>query len=385
MERNQPLASRMALLAAIVLTPVFAFAQFGPPQRGESNVGGLVPGFPGNSAVTPDQSGATAAQDGWGEFERAKILARVGEDVILAGDILGLVDQQLAPYKDKLPGSQYDQQRSLLMRRQLKSIIEMKILYQAFIRNIPPKKREEALANVWEQINQRFRDEQLSSVMKKAEVTSIKELDDQLQKYGWSIAKQTRLYGERQLGMYGAFQKIDRKPHVAHAELVRAYKDDIEQYHVAAKAKFEMLTVRHDRFKTEQDAYLAMTRMGREVVLGGAPFWAVAKRGSHGPNAEEGGKYDWTTRDSLASDVIDKTIFSIPVARMSQILRDDRGFHIVRVLERNDAHFVPFEEAQIAIRKKIQGVKREKAFEEYVARIQDEVPVWTIYDGTVTR
>jgi parvulin-like peptidyl-prolyl isomerase len=121
------------------------------------------------------------------------------------------------------------------------------------------------------------------------------------------------------------------------------------------------------------------------VVLGGAPFWAVAKRGSHGPNAEEGGKYDWTTRDSLASDVIDKTIFSIPVARMSQILRDDRGFHIVRVLERNDAHFLPFEEAQIAIRKKIQGVKREKAFEEYVARIQDEVPVWTIYDGTLTR
>jgi parvulin-like peptidyl-prolyl isomerase len=395
MVHNRPLTIRTALLAGMMtagmmLNPVLAPGQYGPPPTNVNIVSAFPTKSTGPAATLNSNENVlnTVRQnspDNWSEFEPARILARVGEDVILAGDILGLVDQQLAPYREKLPEAQFNEQRSLLLRRQLKTIIEMKILYQAFIRKIPQKRRKDALANVWEQINQRFLDEELPAVMKKAEVNSIKELDDQLREFGWSIAKQTRLYGERQLGIYGLFQDIERKPHVAHVELVRAYRDGRDSYHVAAKARFEKLTVRFDRFDSEQDAHLAIIRMGDQVVIGGAPFWAVAKRSSHGINADDGGKYDWTTRGSLASDVIDKTIFSIPVERMSQILRDERGFHIVRVLEREDEHYISFAEAQAAIRKKIQGQKREKAFEKYVARAHDQVSVWTIYDDTVTR
>ena len=55
-----------------------------------------------------------------------------------------------------------------------------------------------------------------------------------------------------------------------------------------------------------------------------------------GPTSHEGGRYDWTTKGSLVSDVIDQAIFSLPVGKLSRILEDEKGFHIVRVIERED-------------------------------------------------
>jgi parvulin-like peptidyl-prolyl isomerase len=119
-------------------------------------------------------------------------------------------------------------------------------------------------------------------------------------------------------------------------------------------------------------------------VLGGAPFWAVAQRDSHDIEAENGGVHDWTTQGSLASNVIDRAIFSLPIGQLSEIMEDARGFHIVRVLERREAGRVPFTEAQIEIKKKIQADKRQQQFEEYAERLRREIPVWTIYDDETT-
>lgn len=316
----------------------------------------------------------------WNEFERARIMGRVGDDIILAGDILGLVDQQLAPYIGKAPKDQLAQQREILIRRQLASTVERKTLYQSFIRTIPRDRREEALSGVWEQVTEKFNEEELPKALKQAKVETAQELEEKLRQYGWSIRKQIQSYGERQLGMYGVFQKIDRTPEVTHAEMVAQYQENREDYRVLAKARFEKLSVRFDRFDTEQQAYDAIVRMGDEVVLGGAPFRAVAKRSSQGINADEGGIHDWTEKGSLASDAIDEAIFSIPVARMSRILRDDRGYHIVRVTERVDERFIPFLEAQSEIKKKIEGDKRQEAFQNYIAAVKSDIPVWTIFD-----
>jgi parvulin-like peptidyl-prolyl isomerase len=316
----------------------------------------------------------------WNEFERARIMGRVGDDIILAGDILGMVDQQLAPYVGKAPEDQLAQQREILIRRQLASTVERKTLYQSFIRTIPPDRREEALGGVWEQITEKFNEEELPKALKQAKVETPQQLEEKLRQFGWSIRKQIRSYGERQLGMHGVFQKIDRTPEVTHAEMIEQYKANIEDYRVLAKVRFEKLSVKFDRFDSEQDAYAAIVKMGDEVVLGGAPFRAVAKRSSQGFNADEGGLHDWTEKGSLASTPIDEAVFSIPVARMSRILRDERGFHIVRVIERVDERFIPFSEAQSEIKKKIVGDKRQEAFETYIAAVKDDIPVWTIFD-----
>jgi parvulin-like peptidyl-prolyl isomerase len=339
----------------------------------------FIPAIQANDPVFREASGVLASIT-VEPFEPARILARVGSEVVLAGDVLGPVNQALAPHRDKVTEDQMAQQRELLIRQQLKTVVESKLMYLAFVRQIPDNSRAVAIPQIWQQVHKKFDEDELPQAIERANVTTAQELDGKLREYGWSIAKQRRTYGERALGMEGAMQSIDRNPVVTHQEMLDYYEDRADQYSIPASARWEQLSVRFDRTSSRQEAYEQIVRMGNEIVLGGAPFWAVAQRDSHDIQAQEGGVHDWTTQGSLASRILDRAIFRLPIGQLSEIIEDDRGYHIIRVLERREEGRVPFTEAQVEIKKKIQGEKRQRQFMEYTERLRREIPVWTIYD-----
>ena len=53
--------------------------------------------------------------------------------------------------------------------------------------------------------------------------------------------------------------------------------------------------------------------------------------------------------------LLDEAIFTLPLNRLSEIIEDDRGVHIVRVLERTEGGHQSFESVQDSIREKIKG------------------------------
>ncbi len=122
-----------------------------------------------------------------------------------------------------------------------------------------------------------------------------------------------------------------------------------------------------------------------DAVLRSANFAEVARARSQGPTASVGGQYDWTSEGSLASDLLDRAIFTLPVGRMSPILDDGRSptISIVRVIERTEAGRQAFTEVQSEIKEKLQIAHTEKDKEklhEYVAKLREQIPIWTIYD-----
>ena len=126
-----------------------------------------------------------------------------------------------------------------------------------------------------------------------------------------------------------------------------------------------------------------------DAVLRGANFADVARTRSQGPTAAIGGQYDWTSEGSLASEILDRAIFTLPVGRMSQILDDGRGptMSIIRVIERTEAGRQAFTEVQSDIKEKLKVAHIEKDKEklhEYVAKLRDQIPIWTIYDDEPT-
>jgi hypothetical protein len=63
--------------------------------------------------------------------------------------------------------------------------------------------------------------------------------------------------------------------------------------------------------------------------------------------------------------------------------------HIIRVVERTEAGRKPFIEAQVEIREHLLAERRERAMSEYLAKVRERTPVWTMFDaeggaGTVT-
>jgi parvulin-like peptidyl-prolyl isomerase len=120
--------------------------------------------------------------------------------------------------------------------------------------------------------------------------------------------------------------------------------------------------------------------MGNQV-LDGVPLAEVAKARSHGVSAAQGGFWDWTGKDSLRSKVLDEAIFTLPIGRLSEILEDDQGFHVVRVIGREPAAMKPFADAQVEIKKKIRAQRQSDAKAAFIAKLRQQTPVWTAFDN----
>jgi len=317
-------------------------------------------------------------------FAETETVAVVGNQHILAGDLLGEINQRLLPYVGKVPDEQLNEQRQIMMRQLLPVVVENKILYQEFLRKVPPDKLAEVKKNLFEE----FDKEKLEPAMTQAKVNSPAEMDQLLRKYGSSLEKQRMAYMENKLGRAMIGREINQKPEITHDEMLAYYHSHAADFDVPAKAKYEQLMVRFSSHVTADDAsgkreaWVKLAAMGNEV-LRGAQFDAVAKKHSEAPNAEQGGKSDWVGKGSLASAPIDEAVFSLPVGLLSQIIEDDRGFHILRVTERVDAHRVEFIAAQAEIKEKLKKQKVQKQIEEAVVKLKAKTTVWTIYDNEV--
>ncbi len=317
------------------------------------------------------------------ELQAAKIIARVGDEVILAGDLLGQVNQFLHNRIEQIPEAQRSQltdemleeQRWKLMEQLLPQMILGKLMYLDFLRTIP----EENLPDIQDSLYKAFDEQQLPTLVERANVQTAADLDAMLRSFGSSLNQQRLSFAEQLAAAQWKQQNAKDDREISHDDLITYYRENIESYRIEAKTRWEQLSARNDETGSKEASYRTVALMGNEVFRG-ASFAAVAKRSSHGPTASDGGQYGWTTRNSLRSSVLDEAIFTLPVGRLSAILTDDDGCHIVRVIERQDESFVPFQESQEGIRTKIEEVRSELALKKYAEQLKSEFPVWTIFD-----
>jgi parvulin-like peptidyl-prolyl isomerase len=93
----------------------------------------------------------------------------------------------------------------------------------------------------------------------------------------------------------------------------------------------------------------------------GEDFAKVAARVSIGPEAHRGGDLGFITRQ-IMPDPLDKTIFNLPVNKISSIVQSSYGFHIFKVLEIQPAKIVNFADIKEEVIADVRSQKEEAAF-----------------------
>lgn len=363
-------------------------------------------------------------------FQPGQIMARVGDKTILYCDVAPIVNMRLEPIlaKAKSPAERQAMEaayRDPLTKAVVDQAVFNKMLLMEFERSMPSelktdaKKRAEAEGKLKKQIRTAFDSSlnaareriatatpeeieslmkqdatvvRLALLMKERHLESPGELDAALRLYGTSLEQQVKDFGEYMMGMEAARKVIGGetkegrgskggKKEVTHQEMLDYYQAHVADYYIPAKARFEILTSRFSNFAGDRNAaYDWIVRMGNEAVVGGTPFPAVARKHSHEPHADQGGYYDWVNPGSLASKPIDRAVFTLEVDKLSQIIEDETGFHIVHVLERKAAGQVSFQEAQPDIRKAIETQRRGAEQQKYLTALRARSKVWTIFD-----
>ena len=307
-------------------------------------------------------------------FEAAQIIAIVGGETILAGDIEAEVMAVRERIGDQVTDEQFDVQRPVLTKQILKKRIDTMLVYQDFLSQVPEERHGDLLAN----INRQFYRKQVPLTIKKYKVESIAELDVKLREQGSSLKRLQRDFTEQVIAQEMIRKSSSTNKEITHEQMLSYYHDHIEDYEFLAKAIWEELMVEFQHYRNTDVAYRDIVKMGNEV-LHGAPLDAVAKRSQQGPRWEKGGRYDWTVKESLRSEPLNEAIFSLPIGKLSQIIRDDEGFHIIRVIKREEAGRVPFTKAQVEIKKHINNDRKKDKLETYIQNLRESTPVSTIF------
>lgn len=310
-------------------------------------------------------------------FEPSKVMAIVGGEPIFVGDMMFEINQLIEKFMPTAPEDIKQRERQKLIPRILPKFVEGKLLYHGMLAELPD---EVDVEKVLEQASAEFDEKALGPMIKNSGLKSAGEFDAHLRAQGSSLRNLRRSWGRDQLTKYFLGQQLQVTTEVTHQQMLDEYRKNFAIYEIKGKARWEQLMIRFDRSDSPAAAKKQIAALGDQVVYG-ANFAAVAKKGSHGFSASEGGQHDWTSRGALVLKEIDNAIFELPIGELSDIIETANGYHIVRVIERTDDHYTPFLEAQVEIKKRILDEQRKAAFDKHLAKLKKEIPVEYPFDA----
>jgi parvulin-like peptidyl-prolyl isomerase len=311
-------------------------------------------------------------------FTGTEVIARVGSQVILASEVLVGADEIIANALNsgQIREEQVVELRHYLMRQKLEQTIETKLVLVEALRDIP----KENLPKVEQKVREIYEKEHLPKLIDGVKIKSRAELIEMMRKAGTSPEEQQRVFFERSLAaQYLMRQSDDEKKEITHEQMLAYYRAHQTEYETPPRARWEHIMVRASNYPSKAEAHAKIAEWGN-MIFAGKPFADVAREHSDDHSSEQGGLHDWTTQGALAYEVLDKAIFTLPVGQLSAILEDERGFHIIRVVERQDLQRKPFGEMQAEIKKRIKEEREGEASKKYVTELRKKTPVWTIFD-----
>ena len=146
--------------------------------------------------------------------------------------------------------------------------------------------------------------------------------------------------------------QIRQSTQISDDELKAQYQRDFQQYQVPNRVHVEhilLMTV------GKTDAEVAEIKQKAEDILKqakkpGANFEDLAKKYSEDPGTKDkGGDLGWVTQGQTVKE-FETTAFSQPKGTISDLVKTEYGFHIIKVLDKETAHTKPFEEVKESIK-----------------------------------
>jgi peptidyl-prolyl cis-trans isomerase D len=168
---------------------------------------------------------------------------------------------------------------------------------------------------------------------------------------------------EKRVVRYGLIDltQLRQNAQISDAELKAQYQQNIQQYEVPNRVHAEhilLMTV------GKTDAEIEEIHQKAEDVLKqakkGTNFEELAKKYSEDPGSKDkGGDLGWLMQGQTVPE-FEKTAFGLEKGKISDLVKTQYGFHIIKVLDKETAHTKPFEEVKDSIRTPLLLTKSDK-------------------------
>ncbi len=146
---------------------------------------------------------------------------------------------------------------------------------------------------------------------------------------------------------------------ISEQEIVSYYRDHREEFDRPQQVRARQIVVGS---REEGEHLLGLLRQGES-------FAEVARKHSLSPDAEQGGDLGWFPRGQMPPE-FDRTVFRLPVGRLSDLVKSPYGYHIFLVEGRRPARRLTLDEARDLIRERLRLQAEKAAFQSWLGELR---------------
>ena len=168
--------------------------------------------------------------------------------------------------------------------------------------------------------------------------------------------------------------QIRQNTQVSDDELKAQYQQDIQQYQVPNRVHVDhILLMTVGKTPAEVEEIRQKTEDVLQQAKKGANFEDLAKKYSEDPGTKDkGGDLGWITQGQTVPE-FEKVAFSLPKGSISDLVKTQYGFHIIKVLDKETAHTKTFDEVKDSIRSPLVLSKADKQASDIADKLSEAI------------
>ena len=303
------------------------------------------------------------------------VVAIVNGEPVFASEVLQRQSQSLAAAREQLSGPRYRVLQEDLIRKQLKGFVDRRLMAQAMMSSLEADRHE----SLDKQLDTIFTKQEIPQLLAGRNFQSIVELKRKLVEEGTSLEVLKEDFHQQQLAMEYLRQSANPRTSFAPAEMMAWYREHLDEFQRTPRVRWRQILVSVANH-TDRDAALQEIESSRRRLSSGEEFASLAREVSDGPAASDGGRWDWTDRESFQDKRISEALFRLPVGTPSRIFEGEDFFQVVVATEREEGGAAKFETVQAQIEERLAEENRAQEMERVVGELQSTADVTTVFD-----
>jgi len=153
---------------------------------------------------------------------------------------------------------------------------------------------------------------------------------------------------------------------------VKVNDEEVSEYYEQNKDSFtekEQVHLYNILLETEKEAQDIL-----EQLTAGADFSEIAIEKSTGPSAAQGGDLGYLSKGTIIPE-IEEVIFALEVEELSEVVKTDFGFHILKITEKKPETVKTLEEVKEDIIQTLLPAKQKEAFENLLEKLKGKAEI----------
>jgi len=290
-----------------------------------------------------------------------KIVAVVGDEVILLSELNDRVEPLMQAVSAISDPAERSARETSLRREMLDRLVDERLLM-------------EQAAEIKLSISSEEVDRAISQIKKDYGLTD-EQLKAELAKQGMTMAtyrKNTR----REILKYRVLNiAVGSKINVGDSEVQNYYDRHMKSANVEVKASHIFIAIPENADNATVVEKEALAKSLRDRAAKGEDFAKLAREYSEDANTrKEGGDLGYFGRDILPKP-IEEIVFSMKVGEIRGPVRADRGFHILKMVDRRTKEGKPLSEVREEIRMKLRSREMERQTKIYLGELRKKILV----------